>query len=130
MSEAEPPDADALRVRAEALERQVLEMTANHEAALIRAELKAEAVRHGMVDLDGLKLVDPSGLRIGESGEIDGAAALMQKLRRAKPWLFGDRSTSSVAAVPAAQPPQSRKATEMSLDEWRAARTELLQRRR
>ena len=60
MSENDPPDADSLRLRAEALERQLQEAMATHQAAMVRAELKAEAVRAGMVDLDGLKLVDPS----------------------------------------------------------------------
>ena len=56
---------------------------------LIRAEMKAEAIRAGMVDLDGLKLADTSGLTVDEAGEVQGAAALMQSLRKAKPWLFG-----------------------------------------
>jgi hypothetical protein len=129
MSENDPPDAESLRIRAEALERQLQEAMATHQAAMVRAELKAEAVRAGMVDLDGLKLVDLADVRVNEAGEIEGAAALMQKLRRAKPWLFGERHSSSPAMVPPAQPPQARRATEMSLDEWRAARAELLKRR-
>ena len=70
-------------------------MEAQSRERLIRAELKAEAVRARMVDLDGLKLVDARELTVDEAGEVQGAAALMQSLRRAKPWLFGGASASS-----------------------------------
>ena len=77
----------------------------NPSTALVRAELKAEAVRAGMIDLDGLKLVDPADVRVNEAGEIEGAAMLMQKLRRAKPWLFGERIPRLLAWPPGAAAP-------------------------
>ncbi len=130
MDENDPNEAiEALRQRAEALERELRETVAEAERRLIRAELKAEAVRAGMVDLDGLKLLDLSAVRLGEGGEVEGAAALMSQLRRGKPWLFGQASTSSSAAPPPSAPPRSKLATEMSEEEWRAARREILRRR-
>jgi hypothetical protein len=115
--------------RATALERRIVELEATLHARLIRAELKAEAVRHGMVDLDGLKLVDPSAVTLDDNGEVRGASTLMRELKRAKPWLFGGASTSSVAAAPPAQQPKPRMAREMSHEEWQAARAELVRRR-
>ncbi|MGC8468942.1 MAG: hypothetical protein ACP5NI_03455, partial [Acetobacteraceae bacterium] len=50
---------ELLRERNAQLERRLAEMAEAVEARVIRAELKAEAVRAGMVDLDGLKLIDP-----------------------------------------------------------------------
>ena len=47
-----------LRARAEALERQLTDAEQEAKSRLIRAELKVEAVRAGMIDLDGLKLLD------------------------------------------------------------------------
>jgi hypothetical protein len=129
MSESDLTDADALRARAEALERQLETAIETHRTAMVRAELKAEAVRAGMIDLDGLKLVDPADVQLNEVGEVEGAAALMLRLRRAKPWLFAERNSSSPSAAPPAQPPQARHATEMSLEEWRAARADLVKRR-
>jgi hypothetical protein len=130
MDETETDDAiEALRQRAETLERELRETTAEAERRLIRAELKAEAVRAGMVDLDGLKLLDLSAVRLGAGGEVEGAAALMSQLRRGKPWLFGQASTSSSAAPPPSAPPRTKLATEMNEEEWRAARRELLRRR-
>jgi hypothetical protein len=125
---AEPPAEDAA-ARLAALERKLAQVEAETQARLIRAELKAEAVRAGMVDLDGLKLVDTGAVKLSEAGEVEGAAALMRELKRAKPWLFAPASSSSIAAAPPAQPPKQKSAIEMSFEEWQAARAELLRRR-
>src|ERR1700692_4965678 len=110
----EPQDSQSLEVRAAQLERRLAEMEASTTQRLIRAELKAEAVRAGMVDLDGLKLVDMSGLTLTEQGDVAGASGLMTQLRRSKPWLFGTASSSSSATAPPAQPPAPKQATAMS----------------
>lgn len=133
-TDATLPTADLLmelRLRAEALERQLAEVQRQTETRIIHAELKAEAVRAGIVDADGLKLIDLSAARLNDAGEVEGAAALVADLKRSKPWLFGGSvSTSSAAAPPPAQPPRQKSAVEMTEDEWRAARAALLQRRR
>lgn len=115
--------------RAEAAERKLAEMETAMHARLVRAELKAEAIRAGMVDLDGLKLVDVAAIKVAENGEVEGAKTIMQDLKRAKPWLFGGGSSSSTAAAPPAQPPKARLATEMDHAEWQKARADLLKRR-
>ena len=86
-------------------------------------------MKAGMVDLDGLKLADTSVVTLNAAGEVVGAVALMAGLRRAKPWLFGAASSSSVAAVPVAAGIQPKSATQMSHAEWQAGRKELLRRR-
>ena len=116
-------------VRLAALETRLADVEAEANARIIRAELRAEAVRAGMVDLDGLKLIDASAITLGANGEVEGATVLMAEMRRAKPWLFAPASSSSTAAAPASEPPRARRATEMSEEEWRAARAELLRRR-
>ena len=125
---ASPPEEDA-EARAAALQCRVVELEAQSRKWLIRAELKAQAMRAGMVDLDGLKLVDSSALTLDEAGEVQGGAALMQSLRAAKPWLFPGASTSSVATPPLMEPPRTRLATRMTTKEWLAARADLLRRR-
>jgi hypothetical protein len=115
--------------RAAELERRLTELEASSRQRLIRAELKAEAVRAGMVDLDGLKLVDATAVTLTADGEVAGAAALMQTLRRAKPWLFGQPSASSAAMPPPVQVSGPRRATDMTYEEWQAARSELLRHR-
>ena len=115
--------------RLAALEARLAEVEADAQARVLRAELKHEAVRAGMVDLDGLKLIDTVGLKLAENGEVAGAAALMRDLKRAKPWLFGAVSSSSTAPAPKTEPPRAKSAMEMNDAEWRAARTELLRQR-
>ncbi len=99
------------------------------ELRLLRAELKTEAIRAGMIDLDGLKLLDQSALKLSPSGDVDGIAPIMAQLKRDKPWLFASSSSSSPVTPPPAQPPRQKRATEMTDAEYRAARAELLKRR-
>jgi len=92
----------------------------------VHAELKSEALRAGMIDLDGLKLVDLAQVEFDPTGEVKGAATLMRDMRRSKPWLFGGDSSSAPAMPPLAQASKARNATEMTDAEWRAARAELV----
>lgn len=96
---------------------------------LVQAELRTEALRAGMVDLDGVRLIDPGAIQLTETGGLEGGSALMTRLRQDKPWLFGRGSSSSGAAAPTAAPAAPRSAMDMGVDEWRAARAELLRRR-
>jgi hypothetical protein len=118
-----------LRTRNAALEASLREVQENGDRRAIASELRSEAVRRGMVDLDGLKLIEAGGVSIDAEGTVHGVAAVMTKLRREKPWLFGASSSSSLAGVPSAAPARTKLATEMTLQEWRVARAELVRRR-
>lgn len=96
---------------------------------LIQAELRTAAARAGMIDLDGVKLVDTAALVLTEAGELSDGPGVMAKMRQEKPWLFGRSSSSSPAVAPRATPPKAKTAMEMSVEEWRVARAELLRRR-
>lgn len=132
MTESEPQpavDRDALaeaQTRADALERELEELRSSAQGRLVRAELKVEAVRAGIVDLDGLRLLEIADARVGENGEVENAAEMVAQLRSAKPWLFSAGSSSSAASAPPAQPLRQKSATEMTDDEYRAARAALL----
>ena len=122
-------DNDALaqaQSRAETLERQIEELRSTTQAKLIRAELKAEAVRAGIIDLDGLRLLEISDAKLGENGDVENAAELVAQLRHNKPWLFNSGSSSSVAPAPPAQSLRPKPATEMTDEEYRSARAALL----
>ena len=88
-----PPDASP----------DVGEAAASPDAALlasrlILAELRTEALRAGMIDADGVRLLDLANVRLAPDATLPEAPALIALLRAAKPWLF-TRSTSSPAAM-------------------------------
>ncbi len=123
----EAPSVEALQARLAELQDRIEAANAEARARVVRAELKAAAARAGMVDLDGLKLVDLSAVSLDDKGEVVEAEALMTRLKREKPWLFGlHGSSSSRASAPPAQPPRMKLAREMTDDEYRAARAALL----
>jgi hypothetical protein len=126
---SDPDPVVELRARADALERRLAETEQESRARVVRAELKVEAVRAGIVDLDGLKLLDPRDFELTSDGGLANGAELMTQLRRSKPWLFGGTSSSSPANPPPSQPPRQKLATEMSDEEYRAARAAILKHR-
>lgn len=92
---------------------------------LLQAELRTAAVRAGMVDLDGIRLLDLGAVPVDGDGVPVDAPAVMAGLRVAKPWLFAANSSSG-AAVPRAAPAVPRLAMDMTEEEWRAARAQML----
>jgi hypothetical protein len=118
-----------LRARAELLEQKLSDFQRQSDARLIRAEMKAEAIRAGMIDLDGLNLLDLSAVNLNEKGEIEDASGLMARFKKAKPWLFGTPSSSSPLTAPLALPPRQKLATEMTNAEYAVARAALLKQR-
>ena len=87
---------------------------------VIRAELKAAAIKAGMVDLDGLKLADLSKVKLNDQGEVEGAEELMTALKKAKPYLFGEPSTSSMHRAPNPGENRPKKVSEMTDAERKA----------
>ncbi len=126
----EQKETENWQVRAELAEAALSRLQVDIETKLIRAELKAEAVKAGMVDLDGLKLIDTSEVRLNDAGELAEAGVVITRLKKAKPWLFGGAASSSAAAnPPRPEPPRIRNANEMNREEWLQARAALLRRR-
>ncbi len=122
--------AEDWQARAEQAEAALADAQAQANARLIRAELKAEAIRAGMIDLDGIKLIDLAEVGLNQNGEVSDAASILAKLKRTKPWLFGNAASSSAAAnPPRPEPPRMRHARELSHEEWLAARAALLRRK-
>jgi len=125
----EPDPVAELRARAEALEHRLAAAEQEARSRLTRAELKVEAVRAGIIDLDGLKLLDIADADLNADGELTNGPALIARFKHAKPWLFVAPSSSSPANPPPARPPRQKLATEMTDEEYRIARAALLKRR-
>lgn len=93
-------------------------------ARIIKAELKAHAIKAGIVDLDGLQLADLSAIKTDEHGEVQGAEGAIDALRKAKPYLF-TTTTGSAGRAGAGQPPATgdekpKRATDMTTSEYAA----------
>jgi len=118
-----PDSCDEFSEQSEIVDEEIVKLQADFQSRLIVANLRTEAVRAGMVDLDGLKLVDLSGLRLDENDRVVGGRRIMTDLRRNKPWLFGVTSSSSAAVAPSSQPIRQKTAMDMTDEEYAAART-------
>ena len=96
-------------------------MDEDTEARIIRAEMKAAAIQAGMIDLDALKLLDLSGVKLDRNGDVTLPGDFFDKARAAKPYLFkAEATTSSSATPPPAAPPSEKRATEMNDAEFAA----------
>jgi hypothetical protein len=98
-------------------------LRSDFQSRLVVANLRTEAVHAGMVDLDGLKLIDLSAIRLDGEDKVVGGRKIMEDLRRNKPWLFAGRSSSNIIAAPASQPVRQKTALEMTEEEYAAARS-------
>ena len=120
-----PPQlpVDQIHVDDLGVDQDVVTLQNDFQSRLIAANLRTEAVRAGMIDLDGLKLIDLSEVRLDDNDKIVGGRKIMADLRRNKPWMFGATSSSSVAAAPASSPLRQKTAMDMTDAEYVAART-------
>jgi hypothetical protein len=121
LAEDEPDLTGSVPVERSA-EDEVATLRGEFHMRLIAANLRTEAVRAGMIDLDGLKLIDLSKIRLDDNDMITEGRKIMTDLRRAKPWLFGAPSTSSAAVPPVSRTIQAKTAMNMTDEEYSAAR--------
>jgi len=103
-------------------------LTAAQKRAL-HADLRVAATLAGMLDLDGLKLVDETKLELDDDGNLKNGEALMTALKEAKGFLFSKEpppppkpaSSGNTETPPTPKTPTTKKATEMSNEEFAAA---------
>lgn len=120
-------DMAALRTESEnARTAAVAEAAKKADQRLIRIEMKAALKEAGCKDVeDGLKLIDGSAITVSEAGDVTGVKEAIDQLKASKAYLFegaASSSTSSTAKAPDPKDPAPKKATEMTDEEYRAAR--------
>jgi TolA-binding protein len=94
---------------------------------VLRAELKAVAAKHGVVDVnDALKVLDLSGVKLDENGDVIGADELFEAAKKAKPYLFGTTSTSSTQKPPPAGDPKPVDVRKVESKDYEAAKAAFL----
>lgn len=120
-------DAAVAKAKDETRAEVQAEIQGEADKRVLMAELKSEATRLGMVDVDGLKLADLSAVSF-KDGKLEGADALFASLKESKPYLFGQPPTSSSTTTtpPSPTPPTAKKVSEMSDAEYAAAKAAAL----
>ena len=113
----------------EQLQRELARTEQLAKERVMHAELKTEAVRVGIVDLDGLKLLDATKAEFTSEGQLANAAQLIAQLKHSKPWLFSAASSSSAANPPPAQSSRHKMAIDMTDQEYKEARAAALRQR-
>lgn len=86
----------------------------------IRAELKAEALKAGLVDVDALKMFDTSSIEIDVNGDVVGVKELIEEMRELKPYAFSTtvKDTTTDKKTPDSTKVNSKSALDMSSDEF------------
>jgi hypothetical protein len=122
-------ESNLLLEQVEQLQQELVRAEQLAKERVMHAELKTEAVRAGIVDLDGLKLLDATRAEFTSEGQLVNAGRLIAQLKHDKPWLFGTMSSSSAVSPPPAQSPRQKLATDMTEQEYKEARATILKQR-
>ncbi len=75
--------------RATAAETAATQATETARNRVMMADLRVAARENGMIDLDGLKLLDLSGAKLDDGGNLTNAADMLGAMKEAKPYFFG-----------------------------------------
>jgi len=132
MTDETPPidpvhEIEQLRASLREAQARLAEEAERRRRLSLEAELRIAALQAGIIDPDGVKLIDPAPLLAREDPKAAAAEALAA-LRAAKPWLFGAATTTPPHPAPAPESPRPRHAREMSREEYERAKAELLRR--
>lgn len=120
---------EAANVRAkaaeDAAEAKRVEVETRARNRIVNAEVRTAAIEAGMVDLDGIKLLDLSKVKVSDDGDVDVASvkALLTEMKEAKAYLFGPpRGTGNPNPTPVPTPPGDKSVKELSKAEYDAAK--------
>jgi hypothetical protein len=114
-------------------EKSAIEAKTAADTRIVSVELKAAALKAGLIDPDDLRLVDAAALKLKEDGAVDGIDAVLETLKTSKPHLFTKpadpavppNSTSNPTPPPSPVPPAPKNALEMTDAEYAAARNNI-----
>ncbi|WP_175969631.1 hypothetical protein [Burkholderia sp. BCC0322] len=93
---------------------------------VMRAELKAHAVKAGLVDMEALDLLDLSSVKFNDKGELEGVDALFEAAKKAKPYLFGAQNTGSTEKKPPPAENTPKDVRNLSAAEYEAEKAKMV----
>jgi hypothetical protein len=68
--------------------KRIEEVSSLYKKELMLTKVQVEAVKSGIIDLDGVKLADFSKISFDENDNLVGTAELIEELKKNKPYLF------------------------------------------
>lgn len=88
----------ALNAEKETLSTEINKLS-SYERKLIESELKTQAVLAGIKDVDLIKLIDISDVKLSEDGVVNSEllTQAVSQLKETKPFLFGDERKASTS---------------------------------
>ena len=86
-------------------EGKVTEAKKAADARILTSEMRTAAKAAGMVDLDGLKLIDTSTIKLKDDGTAEIPADFFSKAREAKPYLFTPAKGTETGTTSTTTPP-------------------------
>lgn len=97
------------------------------EQRVINAELREAARESGLVDMDAFKMADVSKIKINNKGDVEGIKELINDLKKDKPYLFKDITTSKeTSGAPAQDAEANEKPTYSNSKEFADAKRNFL----
>jgi hypothetical protein len=124
--EVDEIDIEGLKRQNEELAQTLLEVRQDVRSRVLLSELKVEAVRAGIIDVDCIKILDLDQINAEEQNITKIVAQLIRDFKLEKPWLFQSTSSSTMVALPSAEASAQRRVMEMTDAEYRSARAEML----
>jgi chromosome segregation ATPase len=108
--------AEALEKRVKDVEHEYGEKLSAADKRYVRAEVRAAAIKAGIIDADDVDSMDLSDLRIDEDGNVTGVDTLMAAHKERKPhWFKAEKSTDEKPEKKVVVTP-ARKSGDSSLD--------------
>lgn len=93
--QAQLSEQEKLQKRAEEAEQTAQALAQRLTDTLIRAEVMAQAQKHGVIDLDAAyRLIDRSSVKIGDDGSVEGVDKAVAALVKERPWLIASTTAS------------------------------------
>lgn len=111
-------------------ETKVTETLTKAQQRALKADLRVAATNAGMLDLDGLKLIDDGKIELDDEGNLKNGEALMTSLKEGKAYLFTKEappapkppaSTGNPNPPPSPKDPKPKSARDLSEAEWNRA---------
>lgn len=107
-------------------ETKTAELEAKAKETTKIGKLEVQALKEGMIDLDGLKLADTSKVTLDEKGELVGTEDFFKTLKESKGYLFGKVNTTNIDRVPKPGSPDPVDAKNMKQEDYEAAKSKLI----